>query len=320
MASLEPILQENKDRFVIFPVKHHDIWDWYKKMEANFWTAEEIDLQQDLNHWNTNLSTDEKNFIKHILAFFATSHAVLRENLAKNFMNEVQYPEARTFYGFQISRENIHFETYSLLIDTYIKDEQEKTALFKASAHQKKNMWAQKWGKSSSFAERLIAFAAIEKIFFSGAFCSIFWLGKQGLLPGLCLASQLVARDKGVQSGFGVHLHNKHLVNRLPKERRREIILEAHSLERKFITASFPNELMGMKRESLLHYLESDTDQLLLQLECTKELGTEDPLSPMDPDSLQEKTHFLEKRVGAFKNAGTTNKEPEPFRSKNQES
>ena len=200
MSQLEPILQENKDRFVIFPIKHHDIWDWYKKMEASFWTAEEIDLHQDLTDWNQKLTADERYFIKHILAFFAASDGIVNENLAENFVNEVQYSEAKFFYGFQIMMENIHSETYSLLIDTYVKDEKEKNQLFKAievfPAIQKKAQWALKWIESDSFAERLIAFAAVEGIFFSGAFCSIFWLKKRGLMPGLTFSNELISETK----------------------------------------------------------------------------------------------------------------------------
>jgi ribonucleoside-diphosphate reductase beta chain len=202
MAAVEPILQENENRFVIFPIQHHDIWEWYKKMEASFWTAEEIDLHQDLTDWNSKLSEDEKYFIKHILAFFAASDGIVNENLAENFVNEVQYSEAKFFYGFQIMMENIHSETYSLLIDTYVKDDAEKDNLFKAievfPAIKKKADWALRWIDSDSFAERLIAFAAVEGIFFSGAFCSIFWLKKRGLMPGLTFSNELISRDEGV--------------------------------------------------------------------------------------------------------------------------
>ena len=220
-APVEPILEENEDRFVIFPIKHHDLWEWYKKCEACFWTAEEIDLHQDLSDWNNKLSADEQYFIKHILAFFAASDGIVNENLAENFVNEVQYSEAKFFYGFQIMMENIHSETYSLLIDTYVKDEKEKDILFKAienfPAIKKKADWALKWIDSPSFAERLIAFAAVEGIFFSGAFCSIFWLKKRGLMPGLTFSNELISRDEGMHCDYAVHLHNKHLVNKVPK-------------------------------------------------------------------------------------------------------
>lgn len=250
MAQIEPILQENKDRFVIFPIKHHDIWDYYKKMEASFWTAEEIDLHQDFSDWTNKLNSDERYFIKHILAFFAASDGIVNENLAENFVNEVQYSEAKFFYGFQIMMENIHSETYSLLIDTYVKDETEKNKLFKAidyfPAIQKKAQWALKWIESDSFAERLIAFAAVEGIFFSGAFCSIFWLKKRGLMPGLTFSNELISRDEGLHCDFAVHLHNNHLINKVPKERIREIITDALNIEREFITGSLPASLIGM--------------------------------------------------------------------------
>ena len=250
MAAVEPILQENKDRFVIFPIKHHDIWEWYKKMEASFWTAEEIDLHQDLTDWNDKLNADEKYFIKHILAFFAASDGIVNENLAENFVNEVQYSEAKFFYGFQIMMENIHSETYSLLIDTYVKDEAEKDQLFRAievfPAIKRKAEWALKWIESDSFAERLIAFAAVEGIFFSGAFCSIYWLKKRGLMPGLTFSNELISRDEGVHCDFAVHLHNHHLVNKVPTERIQEIILDALNIEREFVTESLPVSLIGM--------------------------------------------------------------------------
>ena len=235
----EPLLQENKDRFVIFPIKHHDIWEWYKKCEASFWTAEEIDLHQDLNDWSAKLNDDERYFIKHILAFFAASDGIVNENLAENFVNEVQYSEAKFFYGFQIMMENIHSETYSLLIDTYVKDDKEKDQLFKAienfPAIKKKADWALKWIESDSFAERLIAFAGVEGIFFSGSFCSIFWLKKRGLMPGLTFSNELISRDEGVHCDFAVHLHNNHMINKVPKERIKEILLDALNIEREFI-------------------------------------------------------------------------------------
>ena len=244
----EPLLQENKDRFVIFPIEHHDIWEWYKKCEASFWTAEEIDLHSDLNDWSAKLNDDERYFIKHILAFFAASDGIVNENLAENFVNEVQYSEAKFFYGFQIMMENIHSETYSLLIDTYVKDDKEKDQLFKAietfPAIKKKADWALKWIESDSFAERLIAFAGVEGIFFSGSFCSIFWLKKRGLMPGLTFSNELISRDEGVHCDFAVHLHNNHMINKVPKERIREILIDALNIEREFITESLPVSLI----------------------------------------------------------------------------
>lgn len=311
MAQVEPILQENKNRFVIFPIKHHDIWEFYKSMEASFWTAEEIDLSQDLNDWNNKLSEDERYFVKHILAFFAASDGIVNENLAENFVNEVQYAEAKFFYGFQIMMENIHSETYSLLIDTYVKDEAEKDELFNAlevfPAIKKKADWALKWIESDSFAERLIAFAAVEGIFFSGAFCSIYWLKKRGLMPGLTFSNELISRDEGVHCDFAVHLHNHHLVNKVPKERIRGIIVDALNIEREFITESLPVSLIGMNAVLMTQYLEFVADRLLVELGCEREYNTTNPFDFMDMISLQGKTNFFEKKVAEYQKAGVMN-------------
>lgn len=311
MSQVEPILQENKNRFVIFPIKHHDIWEWYKKMEASFWTAEEIDLHQDLTDWNNKLSDDERYFIKHILAFFAASDGIVNENLAENFVNEVQYAEAKFFYGFQIMMENIHSETYSLLIDTYVKDEAEKAELFNAlevfPAIKKKADWALKWIESDSFAERLIAFAAVEGIFFSGAFCSIYWLKKRGLMPGLTFSNELISRDEGVHCDFAVHLHNHHLINKVPKERIREIIVDALDIEREFVTESLPVSLIGMNAVLMTQYLEFVADRLLVELGCEREYGSANPFDFMDMISLQGKTNFFEKRVAEYQKSGVMN-------------
>ncbi|OAB80459.1 ribonucleotide-diphosphate reductase subunit beta [Cochleicola gelatinilyticus] len=315
MSVAEPILEKNENRFVIFPIEHHDIWEWYKKSEASFWTAEEIDLHQDLSDWTGKLNNDERYFIKHILAFFAASDGIVNENLAENFVNEVQYSEAKFFYGFQIMMENIHSETYSLLIDTYVKDETEKDLLFNAlenfPAIKKKADWALKWIESPSFAERLIAFAAVEGIFFSGAFCSIFWLKKRGLMPGLTFSNELISRDEGVHCDFAVHLHNHHLINKVPKDRIREIIVEALDIEREFITESLPASLIGMNSKLMTQYLEFVTDRLLVELECEKEYNTTNPFDFMDMISLQGKTNFFEKRVAEYQKAGVTNKDKE---------
>lgn len=312
-AAVEPILQENKDRFVIFPIQHHDIWQWYKKQEACFWTAEEIDLHQDLNDWNNKLNDDERYFIKHILAFFAASDGIVNENLAENFVNEVQFSEAKFFYGFQIMMENIHSETYSLLIDTYVKDEKEKNILFKAienfPAIKKKAEWALKWIESPSFAERLIAFAAVEGIFFSGAFCSIFWLKKRGLMPGLTFSNELISRDEGMHCDFAVHLHNNHLVNKVSPERIKEIIVDALTIEREFITESLPVSLIGMNAVLMTQYLEFVTDRLLVELGCAKVYNSTNPFDFMDMISLQGKTNFFEKRVSEYQKAGVLNKD-----------
>jgi ribonucleoside-diphosphate reductase beta chain len=311
MASVEPILQENKNRFVIFPIKHHDIWEWYKKMEASFWTAEEIDLSQYLNDWNNKLNDEERYFIKHILAFFAASDGIVNENLAENFVNEVQYAEAKFFYGFQIMMENIHSETYSLLIDTYVKDESERDDLFNAlevfPAIKKKADWALKWIESDSFAERLIAFAAVEGIFFSGAFCSIYWLKKRGLMPGLTFSNELISRDEGVHCDFAVHLHNHHLVNKVPKTRIREIIVDALKIEREFITESLPVSLIGMNAGLMTQYLEFVADRLLVELGCDREYNTSNPFDFMDMISLQGKTNFFEKKVAEYQKSGVMN-------------
>lgn len=312
---LEPILQENKDRFVIFPIQHHDLWEWYKKSEASMWTAEEIDLHQDITDWTEKLTDDERYFIKHVLAFFAASDGIVNENLAENFVNEVQYSEAKFFYGFQIMMENIHSETYSLLIDTYVKDEKEKDTLFHAietfPAIKKKAEWALKWIESPSFAERLIAFAAVEGIFFSGSFCSIFWLKKRGLMPGLTFSNELISRDEGMHCDFAVHLHENHLVNKVPKERIKEIIVDALNIEREFITESLPVSLIGMNAKLMSQYLEFVTDGLLADSGCEKVYNTANPFDFMDMISLQGKTNFFEKRVSEYQKAGVLNKEEE---------
>ena len=312
---VEPILKENKDRFVIFPIKHHDLWEWYKKCEASFWTAEEIDLHQDLTDWKTKLNDDERYFIKHILAFFAASDGIVNENLAENFVNEVQYSEAKFFYGFQIMMENIHSETYSLLIDTYVKDDAEKDKLFNAietfPAIKKKADWALKWIESDSFAERLIAFAGVEGIFFSGAFCSIFWLKKRGLMPGLTFSNELISRDEGVHCDYAVHLHNNHLVNKVPKERITEILTDALEIEKEFITESLPVSLIGMNAKLMTQYLEFVTDRLLVELNCDKVYNSTNPFEFMDMISLQGKTNFFEKRVAEYQKAGVLKKEDE---------
>ncbi|HAR22094.1 ribonucleotide-diphosphate reductase subunit beta [Schleiferiaceae bacterium] len=303
----EPILQENKNRFVIFPIQHDDIWQWYKKQEASFWTAEEIDLHQDVVDWK-KLSDDERYFLKHILAFFAASDGIVNENLAENFVNEVQYSEAKFFYGFQIMMENIHSEMYSLLIDTLVDNDKEKDELFNAlerfPAIKKKADWALRWIDSESFAERLIAFAAVEGIFFSGAFCSIFWMKKRGLLPGLATSNEFISRDEGLHRDFACHLHNNHLVNKVPQERIVQILSEALDIEREFITESLPVNLIGMNSKLMSEYLEFVTDHLLETLNCPKVYNTANPFDFMDMISLEGKTNFFEKRVSEYKKAG----------------
>jgi len=313
MAAIEPILQENKDRFVLFPIVHDDIWKFYKQEEASIWTAEEIDLSQDIIDWETKLNDNERHFIKHVLAFFAASDGIVNENLAENFLSEVQYTEAKFFYGFQIMMENIHSETYSLLIDTYIKDKVEADKLFHAIDHfdaiKKKADWAIKWIDSPSFAERLIAFAAVEGIFFSGSFCSIFWMKKRGLLPGLTFSNELISRDEGLHCDFAVMLHNDHIVNKVPKERITQIITEALDIEREFIIEALPVRLIGMNSELMTQYLEFVTDRLLQELHCDKLYNVENPFDFMDMISLQGKTNFFEKRVSEYQKAGVLGKE-----------
>ena len=308
---MEPILQENKDRFVLFPIKHRDIWEMYKKAEASFWTAEEIDLSPDGQDWKNKLSNDEKHFIKHVLAFFAASDGIVNENIAVNFMNEVQYPEARCFYGFQIMMENIHSETYSLLIDTYIKDPKEKDSLFHAidtlDCVKKKAEWALKWIGNGSFAERLIAFAAVEGIFFSGSFCSIFWLKKRGLMPGLSFSNELISRDEGLHCDFACLLYSQ-LVNKLAPGRVSEIIQNAVVIEKEFVTDALPVRLIGMNADLMCQYIEFVADRLLVALGCEKAYNATNPFDFMELISLQGKTNFFEKRVAEYQKSGVMGK------------
>ena len=304
---MEKILQENKNRFVLFPIEHHDIWDYYKKAQQVFWTAEEIDLAQDLTDWE-KLNEGEQHFVKHVLAFFAASDGIVNENLAENFVAEVQYTEAKFFYGFQIMMENIHSETYSLLIDTYIKDKEEQNHLFNAidtvPAVQKKAEWALKWIGSESFVERLIAFAAVEGIFFSGSFCSIFWLKKRGLMPGLSFSNELISRDEGLHTDFAVHLYKNHIENKLSRERILEIIDSALVIEKEFITEALPVSLIGMNSELMKQYLEYVSDRLLMDLGVGKVYNTDNPFDFMANIALQNKTNFFEKRVADYVKSG----------------
>ena len=307
----EPILKENKDRFVLFPIKHDEVWKMYKKAEASFWTAEEIDLSHDTKDWE-RMSDNERHFVKHVLAFFAASDGIVNENLAVNFIREVQIPEARCFYGFQIMIENIHSETYSLLIDTYIKDAAEKDKLFKAMETvpcvQKKAEWALRWisKKNSSFAERLVAFAAVEGIFFSGSFCSIFWLKKRGLMPGLSFSNELISRDEGLHCDFACLLYNM-LQNKLSTERVQEIIGDAVTIEKEFVSDSLPVDLIGMNSKMMCQYIEFVADRLLVALGYKKLFNASNPFDFMELISLQGKTNFFEKRVGEYQKAGVKN-------------
>ena len=306
----EPILQENPNRFVLFPIEHNDIWQMYKQAEASFWTAEEIDLGQDLKDWES-MNDGERHFISHVLAFFAASDGIVNENLAENFVAEVQYTEAKFFYGFQIAVENIHSETYSLLIDTYVKDPQEKDKLFHAidtmDCVQKKANWALRWIEKASFAERLVAFAAVEGIFFSGSFCSIFWLKKRGLMPGLTFSNELISRDEGLHCDFACLLYNNHLVNKLSTERITEIITDAVEIEKEFVTDALPVDLIGMNATLMRQYIEFVADRLLDELGCPKVYKVKNPFDFMEMISLQGKTNFFEKRVGDYQKAGVKN-------------
>ncbi|MFN5912631.1 MAG: ribonucleoside-diphosphate reductase small subunit [Bacteroidota bacterium] len=304
----EPILEENKNRFVLFPIQHDEIWAFYKKAEASFWTAEEIDLSPDLIDWENKLNDDERHFIKHVLAFFAASDGIVNENLAENFLSEVQYTEAKFFYGFQIAIENIHSETYSLLIDTYIKDSAEKNHLFNAidtlDCVRKKAEWALRWIEQGSFAERLVAFAAVEGIFFSGSFCSIYWLKKRGLMPGLSFSNELISRDEGLHCDFACLLYTKYLVNKLPKEQVRQIITDAVAIEKEFVTDALPVKLIGMNSDLMSQYIEFVADRLLVELGNEKVYNVSNPFDFMDMISIQGKSNFFEKRVGEYQKAG----------------
>ncbi|KAF2198161.1 ribonucleotide reductase small subunit [Delitschia confertaspora ATCC 74209] len=305
----EPLLQENPNRFVLFPIKYHDVWQMYKKAEASFWTAEEIDLSKDLHDWNKRLNDDERFFISHVLAFFAASDGIVNENLVERFSSEVQIPEARCFYGFQIMMENIHSETYSLLIDTYISEPKQRNYLFNAIDNipciKKKADWALRWicDKNSTFASRLVAFAAVEGIFFSGSFASIFWLKKRGLMPGLTFSNELISRDEGMHTDFACLLFSL-LNNRPSKEAVQNIITEAVAIEQEFLTDALPCALLGMNSKLMCQYIEFVADRLLLALGNSKVYHAINPFDFMENISLSGKTNFFEKRVGDYQKAG----------------
>lgn len=304
----EPLLAENPHRFVLFPIKYDDIWKKYKEAESAIWTMEEIDLGSDLKDWDA-LNDDERHFIKHVLAFFAASDGIVLENLAARFMNDVKIPEARCFYGFQIAMENIHSETYSMLIDTYIRDSAEKEHLFHAvetiPCVQAKAEWACKWiGSQATFAERLIAFAAVEGIFFSGSFCAIFWIKKRGLMPGLTFSNELISRDEGLHTDFACLLYERHIVNKLPVERVHEILCEAVKIEKEFVCGALPVKLIGMNQDLMSQYIEFVADRLFVALGCEKVYNSANPFDFMEMISLQGKTNFFEKRVGDYQKAG----------------
>ena len=306
---MDPVISPNEGRFVLFPIDHQSVWEMYKKHVAVFWTAEELDLSADISDWE-RLAPNEKHFISHVLAFFAASDGIVNENLALRFYNDVQIPEARCFYGFQIAMENIHSETYSLLIDTYVKNPAQRESLFKAAALlppvEKKARWAMKWiGSDSSFAHRLIAFAAVEGIFFSGSFCAIFWLKKRGLMPGLCTSNEFISRDERLHCEFACLMHSLlEPQNRASAESITAIVTEAVEIEKEFITDALPVSLIGMNAQSMGHHIEFIADYWLQQLGVPKFYGTENPFDFMDLINLEGKTNFFEKRVSEYQRRG----------------
>ena len=306
MQQEEVLLKENKDRFVILPINYPAIWEMYKRHEASFWTAEEIDLSADQKDWD-NLTDGERHFIGHVLAFFAASDGIVNENLAINFMSEVQVPEARCFYGFQIMMENIHSETYALLIDTYIKNPKEKNHLLHAidtvPCVTRKANWALKWIENGTFAQRLVAFAAVEGIFFSGSFCSIFWLKKRGLMPGLSFSNELISRDEGLHCEFACLLYGM-LENKLNKQEVYDIITEAVEIEKEFVTDALPVDLIGMNARLMQQYIEFVADRWVTELGYPLIYNATNPFDFMEMISLQGKTNFFEKRVGDYQKSG----------------
>lgn len=304
---IEPILKENSERFVIFPIEHNDIWELYENQQAAMWTTKEIDLSKDIEHWNNRLTDNERFFIKNVLAFFAASDGIVNENLAINFLNEVQYTEAKFFYGFQIMMENIHSHMYSLLIDTYIKDIDDRNKCFKAIEYmppvKKKAEWALEWIDSDSFVDRLVAFVAVEGIFFSGSFCSIFYLKSRGLMPGLCDSNTFISRDEAMHCDFAIHLLNNHIINKPSEARIKSILLSALDIEKEFITESLPVSLIGMNSNLMKDYLEFVVDGLLVQLNCEKEFNTKNPFDFMNQIALKTKQNFFEGRSSEYKAA-----------------
>jgi ribonucleoside-diphosphate reductase subunit M2 len=310
----EPILTPNDKRLVMFPIEYEDIWEMYKKQVDSFWRAEEIDLSKDYNHWLMKLTNEERYFISTILAFFAASDGIVLENLAVRFMNDIQVAEARAFYGFQIAMENIHSETYSLLIDTYIKDNVEKNKLFEGINNfpciKKKADWAQKWihDKESCFAIRLIAFACVEGIMFSGAFCSIYWLKKRGLMPGLTFSNELISRDEALHAEFAVLIYKK-LIHKLSKEKVEEIIKEAVDIESEFICEALPCRLIGMNSILMIQYIQFIADRLLVQLGYDKIYNVINPFEWMELISIESKANFFESNVSSYALANKTKDE-----------
>jgi len=311
----EPLLMENPRRFVILPIQYGDIWQMYKKAEASFWTAEEVDLSKDVKDWE-NLKEDERYFVSHVLAFFAASDGIVNENLVERFMKEVQVPEARCFYGFQIAMENIHSEMYSLLIDTFIKEASERERLFNAietvPAVKKKADWALKWigNDNAAYSERVVAFASVEGIFFSGSFAAIFWLKKRGLMPGLTFSNELISRDEGLHTDFAC-LMFRHLVDKPSQERVYEIVCNAVDIEIEFLTEALPVALIGMNSVLMIQYIKFVADRLLRELNCEKVYNVENPFDFMENISLEGKTNFFEKRVGEYQKMGVMNSKEE---------
>ena len=303
---MEKILVENPNRFVIFPIEHNDIWEYYKQHQAAFWTAEEVDLTNDIRDWE-NLTDNEQYFVKNVLSFFAASDGIVNENLAENFYREVQYPEAKFFYGIQLAMENIHSLMYSLLIDTYINNPKEKDECFNAidrlPAVQKKAKWALEWIENASFAERLVAFAAVEGIFFSGSFCSIFWMKSRGIMQGLCNANSLIFKDENLHCDFAIHLLNNHLENKPSEKRIKEILLSALEIEKEFITESLPVSLIGMNSNLMKQYLEFVVDGLLVKMGCSKEFNVDQPFKFMEQIAMETKGNFFESRTMEYQKA-----------------
>ena len=303
---MEKILKENPNRFVIFPIEHNDIWEYYKMHQAAFWTAEEVDLTNDIRDWE-KLTDNEKFFVKNVLSFFAASDGIVNENLAENFYREVQYPEAKFFYGFQLAMENIHSLMYSLLIDTYISNPKEKDECFNAienlPAVKKKATWALNWIENASFQERLIAFAAVEGIFFSGSFCSIFWMKSRGIMQGLCNANSLIFKDENLHCDFAIHLLNNHVENKPSEKRIKEILLSALEIEKEFITESLPVSLIGMNSNLMKQYLEFVVDGLLVKFGCSKEFNVEQPFKFMEQIAVETKGNFFESRTMEYQKA-----------------
>ncbi len=305
----EVLVRTNPQRFVLFPIQYDDIWEMYKKAQASFWTAEEIDLHQDVVEWDHTLKDDERHFIKTVLAFFAASDGIVNENLAQRFMSDVQLPEARCFYGFQIAIENVHSETYSLLLETLVRDKNERNHLFRAietiPCISKKAAWAVKWiNNDASFAKRLLAFAIVEGVFFSGSFCAIFWFKKRGLLPGVCFSNELISRDEGMHTEFAAMLYRKYISNKLSTEEVHEMIREAVDIEAEYVCEALKVSLLGMNSLQMTQYIRFVADYLLVSLGVPKLFKETNPFDWMQMISLEGKTNFFEKRVGDYQKAG----------------